>query len=198
MEALFKNWLILALCACVCAVVSFMPTNAAAAIGPSAGVFELSGTFSFNDNNYGGGNYEWTRRWSGSFGYHLSELSEIELSFQDVLDRTMIGGFEDTTFHDRIYSVDWVQALIGKDFPVQPYVKVGVGQLNRDATGSYVGGAVPPLELDQLTVLAGAGVKVFLSHAFGLKAEATTYLVGGSISTYSQNFSVNFGISIYF
>jgi hypothetical protein len=196
MEARFRNWGALVLA--VCAIVSFLPTDAAAALGPKAGVFELSGTFSFNDDDYGDGNYEWTRRWAASFGYHLTELSEIELSFQDVLDRTMIAGFEDTTFHDRIYSVDWVQAITGRDFPVQPYAKLGVGQLNRDATGSYVGGSMPPLELDQLTVLVGAGVKVFLSHSFGLKAEANTYLVGGSISTYNQNFSVNFGFSIFF
>src|SRR4051794_41135080 len=81
----------------------------------SAGYFELSGAVSYNRSNYGDGNYEWTRRWSASFGYHFSERSEIEMSFQDVVNRTSLVGYQDTTFHDQTYSAAWVQSLFGKD-----------------------------------------------------------------------------------
>jgi hypothetical protein len=191
-------WLAYAFVLALSAVISFWPAQASASAGPVAGTFELSGMFSFTKNNYGDGDYEWTRRWNGSFGYHFTEYSEIELSFQDVLERTTIAGFEDTTFHDRIYGLDWVQGFTGKDIPFQPYGKLGIGQLNRDATGSYAGGASPPLELDQFTVLVGAGLRVFLNHAFSLRAEVNTYLTGGSISSYDQNLSANFGLSLYF
>lgn len=180
------------------AVISFWPSKASAYSGPVAGMFEVTGMFSFSKSDYGDGNQEWTRRWTGSLGYHFTELSELEVSFQDVLARTIISGFEDTTFHDRIYSLDWVQSFTGREYPLQPYVKIGVGQLDRDATGSYAGGTSPPLVLDQFTVLAGVGLRVFLSKEFSLRAEASTYLTGGSINTYQKNYSSNFGVSVYF
>ncbi len=32
----------------------------------------------------------------------------------------------------------------GKNYFIQPYAKVGVGQLNREASGNYAGGSSPP------------------------------------------------------
>src|SRR5579885_519916 len=148
-----------------------------------AGVFELSAGFSYNHSNFSDTDYEWSRRWGASFGYHFNENSEIELSFQDVYDRTMISGFEDTTFHDQIYSVDWVQSFAAKDSWFEPYVKVGIGELNRDASGSYSGGLVPPAVLDEVTGILGAGLKLHITKGFGLRFEATTYLTNGMLST---------------
>jgi hypothetical protein len=179
------------------AVISFWPSRASAA-GPVAGTFEVTGLFGFTKSDYGGGNYEMTRRWNASFGYHLTETSEIEATFQDVVDRTIIAGFEDTTFHDRIYGVDWVQGFTGKDVPFQPFVKGGIGQLDRTASGSYAGGASPPLVDDQFTVLVGVGIRVYFSHTFALRAEVDDYLTNGSISTYTQNVNANFGFSLFF
>jgi hypothetical protein len=165
-----------------------------------AGYFELSGGFYYDRNNYGDDDYSWDRKWGLSFGYHLSERSEIEVSFQDVVERTSIVNFEDTTFHDQILSVDWVQALTGKDFPVQPYVKAGIGQLDRKASGTYgVDGSsgAPPAELDQVTPIAGAGIRIYITRNFGLRGEATTYLTSG-ISSWNQNISATAGLSFYF
>ena len=98
---------------------------------------EVSFGFSFNRSNYSDTNFSWNRRWGASLGYELTELTELELSFQDVVDRTSFAGYEDTRFHDQIFSINWVQNLLGKNAGIQPYAKVGVGQLNRDAEGSY-------------------------------------------------------------
>lgn len=163
-----------------------------------AGAFEVSSGFSFNRSNYTNNNFSWTRRWGASLGYHFSERSEVEVAFQDIVDRTFIEGYEDTTFHDRIYSVNWVQEFFGKNTPFQPYFKVGVGQLNRSASGTYAGGASPPALVDSLTGVLGAGLRIHLSRTFGIRTEATTYLARGSIRTWKDNVSLNVGFSVYF
>ncbi len=163
-----------------------------------AGIFEISVGGSFNRSSYSDGNYSWTRRWGASVGYHLTELSEIEFAFQDVVDRTRIEGYEDTTFHDEIYAANWVQTLLGKDSPVQPYVKIGIGQLNRTATGTYAGGGAPPIIYGTLTGVLGAGLRIHLMRGFGIRAEATTYLTGAQISTWQDNFALTGGLSLMF
>lgn len=162
-----------------------------------AGQMELSGTFSFSGSQFGNANYQWTRRWGASIGYYFFALSELEFAVQDVLYRTKIGSIEDTTFHDKIYSINWVQSLAPRSFIIQPYFKVGVGQLNRDASGSYQGTS-PPARYDSLTGILGAGLRVYVLHFISLKGEAVTYLAGGSVATWQNNFSINGGVSVYF
>jgi hypothetical protein len=163
-----------------------------------AGVFETSAGFSFNKTTYGENSYSWTRRYSASFAFYFTEISSIELAYQDAYSRNKILGLEDTSFHDKIYSINWVQHLTPRDFPVQPYFKLGVGQLNRDAAGTYATGGNPPQHEDSATAIAGAGLKIYITKAFGLRGEATTYLTGAKIKTWKDNISATAGISIYF
>lgn len=163
-----------------------------------AGYFEISGGFYFTKSTYSDTDFNWVRRYGANAGYHFWDLSEIEFTFQDVTDRTVLTGFENTTFHDQIYGVDWNQALTPKSFPVQPYVKLGVGELNRTAYGSYTGGAAPPAELDQATLILGVGCRVYLTKNFGLRGEAISYITSGGLATYTQNISTTIGVSIYF
>lgn len=165
----------------------------------SAGVFEISLGCSYNRSNYSDRDYSWSRKLGAGIGYHISEKSQIELAFQDIFDRTKIDGYEDTSLHDRIYSLNWVQSLIGKNFPIQPYVKIGIGQLNRDAEGTYLGGnASPPVQMDSVTVVLGAGLRLYVLKNFAIRSEATSYLTGGNIRTYKDNVSLSVGASFYF
>jgi hypothetical protein len=162
------------------------------------GQMEISGSFSFNQNNYGPASSQWSRKWSASVGYSFWDgFEEVEFSITDAFFRAQIAGFEDTSYHDQVYSIDFVQAFTSKSSYIQPYIKLGVGQLNRTATGSFAGGGAPPAEYDSLTGVLGAGIKVFLTKRVGVKAEGTTYLAGGVLSTWQDNFSVYFGLSLY-
>ena len=163
-----------------------------------AGLFELSGSFSFNRTNYSSESFAWNRRWSGGIAYHFSDRSGVEASFQSIVSRVLISGVQDTTFNDKIYSINWVQSILGKRYMFQPYFKVGLGQLNRDATGSYSGGGSPPRQLDSLTVILALGTKLFVTKRIAIKGEATSYISGGSIGTWKDNISINFGASVYF
>lgn len=158
---------------------------------------EISTGLSFYQSNYSEGNYSWTRRWGASFGFHFTELTQLEFSFQDITDRTVLPGYEDTTFHDQVYSMDIVQSLTPRNSPLQPYVKAGIGQLNRSATGTYANGASPPLVVDSLTGVIGAGLRVYLTRQFAIRAEGTSYLTGGAISTWQNNFSGTLGVSLF-
>jgi hypothetical protein len=172
-----------------------MPFQAVA----EGGVFEISGGISYSRSNYTNGNYSWSKRIGASFGYHLSQFSEIELAFQDVYSVTAISGFENTTFHDQVYSLNWVQSILPKTFAVQPYLKLGVGQLNREASGTYgMGLASPPAIVDSVTVIIGAGLRIYLTRTFAIRAEASSYLTGGSISTWKDNVATTIGLSYLF
>ena len=163
-----------------------------------AGAFEFSLGLYYNRSNYSNDSYNWSRRWGSSLGYRFTELSQVEFSFSDTMDRTKITNYEDTTFHDQVYSLNWVQSLMNKNQPVQPYVKVGVGQLNRRATGNYAGGASPPSEVDSVTVVLGGGLRIYLTHTFAIRSEFTSYLTGGALSTWKDNIGATIGLSLYF
>ncbi len=162
-----------------------------------AGVIELSGSFAFSNTNLGDSNYEWSRHWTASVGYYFWGLSEIQYSVEDVVNRTSISGVEDTTFHDQIYSLDWIQYFAHRTSLLVPFIKVGVGQLDRDASGQYWAGGAPPAIYDSLTAVLGLGLKVTLSENFSVHGEATTYLTNGDLSTWQDNCSFNFGVSVY-
>ncbi len=159
--------------------------------------FEMSAGFSFNRTNFSPGNFSWNRRWGGSFALRFSSVSSIEFSIQDVVDRTKIIGFEDTQFHDKVYSVNWVQNLFTFAW-FQPYFKIGGGQLNREATGTYANGASPNPRTDSVTVVLAAGSRILVTRGFGLRVEALSYLTGGSISTYRDNVGLTVGGSVSF
>lgn len=162
-----------------------------------AGMFEISGSVNYSKTTYGSDSFTWTRKWEASVAYYLTERSSIEFDYDDSYNVNNITGIEDTVFHDKTYSVNLVQHFAGHESGVQPFIKLGIGQLNRQATGSYASGGSPPLEEDQVTEIVGAGLKIYLTRSFGLRGEATSYITSG-ISSWKQNISVLGGLSFYF
>ncbi len=163
-----------------------------------AGLVELSGSFSYSSTSYGVNGFQWKRSWEASAGYYFSDLTEIQLSAEDIMDRTMLQNLEDTSFHDQIYSVQIVQSLLPKSMGFQPYIKAGVGQFVREGTGTYAGGVAPPPLLGSLTGIVGGGLRIFIHRQFSLKSEAISYLRNGALATWQDNFAVRFGFSYYF
>ncbi len=160
--------------------------------------FDVSLAASYSRSNFGPKSYSWTRRYSMGIGYMLLPVTELEFSYQDVAYRNKIANTEDTLFQDKIYSLNIVQYLASRKFPVQPFLKLGFGQLNRDASGTYAGGYRPVARYDALTAIIGAGLKIFLTRSFSVNGEATSYLTGGRISSWKDNVGANLGTSFYF
>ena len=163
-----------------------------------AGVFELGGSYSYSHSTYNGGSYTYMQSWATSLGYYFTEESEVEFSYQDTSNHEFVPGVQDLFYEDRVYSINFLYHFFDDESRFKPYLRTGVGQLNRDATGTYEGGFAPPGRLDQVTVILGAGMKAKISSRLALKGEFTTYLVGGSVSTWKDNVTLNIGGSIYF
>jgi hypothetical protein len=164
-----------------------------------AGVFELGGSYAWSRSNYNGGSFTWSRTYGASLGYYITQDSEIQFSYSDTTTNTFVKEVQDTTYRDRVYSLNILYHLFDDRSAFRPFFRLGVGQLNRDATGSYNGGLfAPPGRLDQVSVIGGLGFKMKVSQQLALKAEATSYLTGGSIGSWQDNLTLNVGGAFYF
>lgn len=165
----------------------------------TAGVFELGGGISLSRSNYNAGSYNKTNSYTASLGYFFSQDSEIEFSYQDSTTRAFVENVQDITYRDRVYSLNLLYHFFEEKAQVKPFVRIGLGQLNRDATGSYEGGAfTAPGRLDQISVIGGFGIRARITERVGFRADATTFLSGGNLSTWQDNFTINFGGSFFF
>jgi hypothetical protein len=167
-----------------------------------AGMFEVSLGFSYNRTNYSTPeNYNTSNRWTTSLGYFFSESSEIELNFSDSREKTVLVDYQQSEFHDRVYSVSWVQSIFPRSYRIQPYARAGIGQLNRDGTVDYYSSGEKistSMTQDSLTGVLGVGLKFPIINQLGFKSEAMTYLKGAAINTWKDNISVTLGFSFYF
>ncbi len=163
-----------------------------------AGYWEFSTGFNYNRSKYSEGSYSWTRRLGGSVGYNFNDSSTLEFAYQKSFERNHYEGFEDSFYRDEVYSVNVVWNLLGRQSMVQPYLKVGVGQLNRKASINNTTGQTQTQELNQLTGVGGAGLKIFVTKEFAIRMEGTSYLAGAKLNTWKNNFGATFGISLYY
>jgi hypothetical protein len=165
----------------------------------NAGVFELGGSYAWSRSNYNAGSFTWSRTYGASLGYYLTQDSEIQFSYSDTTTNTFVKEVQDTTYRDRVYSLNILYHLFDDKDPFRPFMRLGVGQLNRDATGTYTAAGVsPPGRLDQVSVIGGIGFKTKLTSQIALKAEATSYLTGGAIGSWKDNLTLNIGGAFYF
>jgi hypothetical protein len=164
----------------------------------NAGVFELGGGYSYRHSSYNNGSFTSTTTWNASFGYFFTQDSQVEFLYSDSSNTDFVTGVQDIHYRDRVYSLNFVYHLLSETAQIRPFFRAGVGQLNRDATGTYTGGFSPPGRLDQVTVVGGFGLKAKISSRLGLRAEMTSYLTGGSVSTWKDNIAVLAGGSFYF
>ncbi len=163
-----------------------------------AGVFETGTGYSYRQSSYNGGAYTRMKSWNASFGYFFTRDSEVEFVYQDSTTDEFVPNVQDIRYRDRVYSLNLVYHFFSEGDPVRPYVRTGVGQLNRDATGTYTGGFSPAGRLDQVTVIGGLGIKAKIIGQFSIRAEATSYLTGGSIATWQDNIALSVGGAFYF
>ncbi len=164
----------------------------------SAGQWESSIGFNYTKSQYPNDSYSFERRYGFSFGYGFSDSSTVEFSYQKSFTRNHITGFEDSTFEDTVLSVNWLQYIFGKQYVFQPYFKIGVGQLNRDASSTNGSGQVQEFKQDSVTGVIGVGFRYYLTKTFAIRTELTSYLSGGHLGSYKDNIAASFGISMVF
>ena len=163
-----------------------------------ADYWELSAGANYSKSTFSGGSYSWNRRLGFSIGYNFTDSSTIEVAYQKSYEQDHYEGFEDSYFDDQVYSANFVWNILGKNAQIQPYLKAGFGQLNRHAYVRNSAGQTQDTDLGQLTEVAGAGLKFYLTKTFAIRAEGTTYLTSGKIGTWKDNFGATFGVSFYY
>ncbi len=179
-------------------ILNFVWATFAFVIPAHAGVMEFSVGGSYSRTNYGAAGYSWTRRVGTSLGYYFLELTQLEFSVDDTIERSEIKDYQNTTFHSRTFGVNLVQQILGRQSFFQPFLKVGVGQLNREGSGTYAGGGSPNAIVDSVSGIVGAGMKLYITRTISIRAEATSYLQGGDINKWRDNISVSTGLSFMF
>lgn len=167
-------------------------------VSAEAGFWEASAGLNYSRSKYSGGSYSWSRRLGGSLGYNFSDSSTVEIAAQKSFERNHYEGFEDSFYDDQVYSVNFVWNILDKQSVIQPYVKVGVGQLVRNASVHNSTGQSQLQELNQLTGVIGTGFRIYLTKTTALRLEGTSYLSGAKLGTWRDNFGMTFGLSLYF
>ena len=163
-----------------------------------AGYLEFSLGFNYSRSEYANESFSYNRRLGGSVGYNFDDSSMVEFGYQNSFERNHYEGFEDSTYRDQVYSVNFVYNILGRSSVIQPYVKLGVGQLNRDSSIYDSQGRSQIQHLDQVTGVIGAGLKLKLTTTLGVRIEGTSYLAGAKLGTWQDNFGATFGISYYY
>lgn len=183
-----------------CSLVAFLAAFVGTLVAPSAeaGLWDLTAGFNYNRSEYEGGSFSSNRRLGGSIGYNFTDASTIELAYQRSFERNHYAGFEDSETTDQVFSLNMVWNLLSRESVLQPYLKVGVGQLIRKTDITLSTGQKRNPRLSEITGVFGAGFKIRLSQRFGLRVEGTSYLVKGKFDTWNKNFGATFGASLYF
>jgi hypothetical protein len=154
--------------------------------------------FNYSRSKYSNDSYSWNRRLGGSLGYNFNDSSTVEIAYQKSFERNHYQGFEDSFYDDQVISTNLVWNLIGRNAQIQPYLKGGVGRLNRKASITDSLSRTQIQTMNQWTGVLGAGIKFYLTKTFAIRLEGTSYLSGAKISTWQDNFGATFGVSFYY
>lgn len=160
-----------------------------------AGTYEFSLGASYHKSTYSGGSFSSVRTLGGNVGYYFFNQSSLELSYQEMTNRDEFVGVQSSSYYDRILSLNWVQNFASRQSMFQPYLKGGVGQLNRDAKIVDALNRTQRAETNTVTAVGGAGFRLYLTKDFAIRCEINSYLSGARIKTWNQNYAWTIGVS---
>ncbi len=100
-----------------------------------AGIFEVGGSGSWRKSSFDSHNFNEMTSWTGSVSYYFYELSALELSYTDGVNRQSVKPAGDTqtltVTNFQLTALDVVMTLATKEDSFQPYIKLGGGYLNK-------------------------------------------------------------------
>lgn len=145
-----------------------------ASFGAHAGVFEVSGSGSWRKSSFDKYNYNEMTSWTGSFSYYFMEMSALELSYTDGVNRQSVKPQGDsqvlTVTNFQLTALDMVITLADKEDTFQPYFKLGGGYLNKSIFNQVEGfGMKNAGNIHGWVPSAGIGLKWFLTKDFSIR-----------------------------
>lgn len=144
-----------------------------------AGVFEISVGGNYRHQNIEVDTFDEVTSLTGSLAYYFSELSSLELSYTDAIDKRVIGDPATTgSRFDTSYkamALDFVWTMGSKEATLRPYVKLGPMYLiEKKIVYQYSSGG--PLSSPQTTQsptgwvpAGGFGMRIALTGSLSLK-----------------------------
>lgn len=139
-----------------------------------AGIFEVGGSGSWRKSSFDKHNFNEMTSWTGSISYYFYELSALELSYTDGVNRQSVKPAGDTqtltVTNFQLTALDVVMTLATKEDPFQPYIKLGGGYLNKTIYNQIEGFDMKKAGSIQGWVpSAGIGLKWFLTKDFNIR-----------------------------
>lgn len=155
---------------------------------------ELSFMGMYTKTNFGGGAYTTTRRYTLTVAVYLTSTSEVEASYNYTDTFFNYDPIQTISINEQTLALSLIQALVPRQWIVQPYGKVGAAQYNRMQSGTTDGRPTTPTSSKSPSMILGGGVRIFFLRNFSLKVEAVTFLPDLQFSQASNNFSVQGGV----
>ncbi|MEW6057317.1 MAG: outer membrane beta-barrel protein [Bdellovibrionota bacterium] len=159
---------------------------------------EVSLMISYSKTNFGENAYTTSRRYMGALSVYITPLTQIELSYTHTDTFFNYDPVQTTDINEQALGLSVIQALVPREWVVQPYGKAGIAQYNRKQSGTVAGIPTRPTSSKSPSAILGAGVRIFLLRNFSLKVEAVTFLPDMKFGEADDNFSVQGGMGWHF
>lgn len=159
---------------------------------------EMSLLASYSKSTYGDDNYSTTKRYTISFGYNLTAITQVEIGYTYSDSYYKNSYYQTMNQNDQTLSASVVQFLVPQEFYFQPYVKAGAAQYNRRQNGTIYGIATPEVYTKSPSGVAGAGARMFFLGNFSFKLEAVMYFPDFKFAKGKDNFAIEGGLSFRF
>lgn len=175
----------------------------------AAATVEISAMLALTKSEFSDGYKSESRRYTGSIDFKFTAVSAFELEYTDSTTKTSftttLGGLllrptrQEVTYKDQIYSFNWVQNLVSSKWIIQPYFVIGGGRMVRKVTIS-----LPEVPYSQNTTqnvtqgTGGVGLRIFLTKAMAIKAEARTYVPDFKFDKWKETQMMSVGLSWMF
>ncbi len=184
-------------------------TSAMALPLASAAVIEVSGMLAYSTSDFNDGYHSLQRRYTGQIDFKFTAVSALEFEYTDsttkVSYNTDLGGLlknptrQASTYHDQIYSFNWVQNLVSSKWILQPYFVIGGGRMTRKHSVELPHFAYRAESTQNVTTgTGGLGLRLFLTKSMAIKAEAKTYVPSFQFSKWKENQMLSVGLSLAF
>ncbi|HEY8279357.1 MAG TPA: outer membrane beta-barrel protein [Bdellovibrionota bacterium] len=177
-----------------------------ACVSAQAAVIEISAMLAYSTSDFEDGYHSLQRRYTGTIDFKFTPVSALEFEYTDSTTRitfpTTLGGYialptrQVTNYKDQVYSFNWVQNLVSTKWILQPYFVIGGGKMHRVVTVDLPEYRYSEKSSQNLTTgTGGLGVRLFMTKAMAVKAEAKTYVPEFRFSKWKENQMLSLGLS---
>ncbi len=149
-------------------------------------------------SDYGDGSYSRSQRFTAAIGINLTSVTEIELTYSTGSTTLLNEPIQTSQTRERTYGASLIQTLVPASWRIQPYVRLGVAQYQREQESTYYGVALGRSTVNDPSAMVGAGLRLFITSGLSLRVEATGYMPRMDVNAARKNYAVQAGVQVGF